>query len=76
MMNFYKNLGGNSGISAYEIGADSITIRFKDGAKYHYNYSSTGRSDIEHMKSLASRGRGLNSFVSRVVRKRFAYKVA
>jgi len=74
-MNRYKNLGGNSGVSSYEIGDDYIIVEFSDGAGYLYNYNSTGRSDIETMKSLAVSGRGLNSFISRNVRKRFAEKL-
>lgn len=74
-MERYKNLGGDSGVSAYEIGSDSITVQFNDGAMYLYNYASTGREAIETMKSLATSGRGLNSFISRSVKKRYASKL-
>jgi len=74
-MERYKNLGGSSGISAYEVGSDSIIVEFSDGSAYLYDYSSPGATDVEHMKSLAASGRGLNSFISREIRKRYAEKL-
>lgn len=71
----YKNRGGNSGIDSYETGADSITVQFKDGAVYLYTAQSAGAANIEEMKSLAVAGHGLNSFISRNVRKRYAHKL-
>jgi hypothetical protein len=75
MMMRYANTGGDSGVFAYEIAMDSIAVEFTDGALYLYTYASTGEPDIEQMKSLAQRGRGLNSFISRFVRKRYARRV-
>lgn len=68
----YKNLSGNSGVAAYEIGEDSIKVEFRDGHRYLYTYQSAGKENIEHMKELAITGRGLNTFISRYVRKRYA----
>ena len=73
-MERYKNLGGDSGVVAYEIGDDSITVQFHDGWKYLYTNQSTGVNDVAQMKSLAISGQGLNSFISRIIRKRFASK--
>lgn len=73
-MERYKNLGRNSGVVSYEISHDSILVVFNDGKKYLYNYSATGSADVEKMKSLAVAGQGLNSFISRVVKKRYASK--
>ena len=73
-MEIYKNLGGDSGIVSYEFIPDGIKVKFRDGWIYTYTYQSTGQSNIEHMKRLAIAGRGLNSFISRVVRKNFASK--
>lgn len=73
-MTIYKNLGGDSGVAAFEIAETSIEVQFKDGATYLYNYQSTGRDDVEHMKKLAVGGVGLNSFIGKHVRKRFASK--
>lgn len=73
-MERYMNLGGDSSVVAYEITDDSIAVKFRDGWVYLYNFRSTGSQDVLHMKALAAAGRGLNSFISRVVKKRFATK--
>ena len=70
----YKNLAGDSAVVAYEIGNDSIKVQFRDGWIYTYNAESAGHSNIEHMKTLASAGSGLNSFISRVVKGQYAAK--
>ena len=74
-MELYKNLGGNSGVSAYEIGAESITVQFTSGAVYLYTYKSAGNSNIETMKSLAVTGKGLNSFIMRNVKEGYESKL-
>jgi hypothetical protein len=74
-MEYYKNLGGSSGVAAFEVSNDSITVQFKDGSVYLYNYNSTGNRNIEHMKALAVAGQGLNSFIGRFVRKRYAQRL-
>ncbi|NVL89550.1 MAG: hypothetical protein HWN69_00950 [Desulfobacterales bacterium] len=74
-MERYKNLGGNSGVSAYEIGDDSIKVEFSDNALYLYTYASAGSHNIEQMKNLALQGHGLNSFINTTVRKGYASKL-
>lgn len=74
-MEKYKNLGGDSGVRAYEIGTDSITVQFSTGSVYLYSYQSAGRDNIEQMKVLAVSGTGLNSFIMRNVKKAFAAKL-
>lgn len=73
-MEAYGNLGGNSNVTAYEIGNDWIKVQFRDGAIYTYTYQSAGQVNIEQMKKLAAAGRGLNSFISSDVRKAYASK--
>ena len=73
-MERYKNLSGISNVSTYEIGHESILVQFNDAALYLYTYQSAGTSNIEEMKALAVRGQGLNSFINRVVRKKYARK--
>ena len=73
-MERYKNLGGNSGVMAYEIGSDFIRVQFFDGSIYLYTYASAGSHNIEHMKQLARNGQGLNSFINTTVRKAYARK--
>lgn len=74
-MERYRNISRKSGIASFEISADSITIRFTTGATYLYNYAATGERNIEQMKILARRGMGLNSFIGKVVKNKFAAKL-
>jgi hypothetical protein len=74
-MERYKNLGGDSGVVAYEIGPGSIKVEFGDGGLYLYNNQSAGTESIEVMKKLAIAGEGLNSFINRKVRKGYASKL-
>lgn len=78
-MQLYKNLSGQSGVIAYEIGNDSIDVKFreisKDGSStYKYSRSHTGLHHVEQMKRLATAGLGLNSYINKNVRKLYASK--
>ncbi len=72
-MTTYRNLSGNSSVRYYYSYGSSIKIRFSGvgrwggirSSTYIYTYYSAGSSVIEYMKSLASRGKGLNSYVNR-----------
>ena len=75
-MTRYRNRSGNSGVVAYALGKDSITLEFGEGAIYEYTADSAGRTNIERMKALAADGRGLAAFVARNVRERFARKLS
>lgn len=74
-MRRYKNLDGNSGVRAYSIQPDSITVQFADGASYLYTYASAGKSNIEEMKFLAENGRGLSTFISQHVHDAYREKL-
>ncbi len=71
----YRNLSRKSGVVAYRIARDSITVEFEDGAIYLYTEESAGRSNLETMKDLADAGRGLSTFIVRHVRKAYAAKL-
>ncbi len=73
-MEAYKNLSGGSGIKAYEIGTNFIRVQFSKGSVYLYTYESAGAHDIEQMKELASKGKGLNSFINTTVYHDYARK--
>ena len=73
-MVLYKNLSGNSGVLAYSLEPGSILVRFNDGWEYLYTGISAGMQNIAQMKSLALNGQGLNSFINRVVRNKYASK--
>ena len=61
----YLDIDNDSGIEAYEIGLDKISVKFKKKKKiYVYSYASAGKENIEHMKKLAQSGDGLNSFIN------------
>ena len=67
-MTRYRHLHGESGVSAYEIGPRSITVRFADGKTYRYTHAKTGLAEVEAMKALAAQGNGLATFINQHVR--------
>ncbi|MBI1326213.1 MAG: hypothetical protein GC136_01055 [Alphaproteobacteria bacterium] len=73
-MKQYLDSNGDSGVAAYDVGADFIHVRFKDGWIYEYTSSSVGAHSLDAMKSLARSGDGLNSFINKQVRKKYARK--
>lgn len=73
-MQLYKNLGRDSGVYGYELGDGFIRVQFLDGAIYLYTHSSAGEQNINEMHRLAECGQGLNSYIGRVVRKRYERK--
>jgi len=74
-MKTYKNLSGQSGVSAYEIGKTYIRIKFHgESGIYTYDYTRPGKKEVEHMKLLAQKGEGLSTYISQEVRTNFAYK--
>lgn len=74
-MEAYANLGGDSGVVAYEIGPDSITVQFWDGGVYVYTNASAGSANIAQMKAMARQGYGLNAFINTRVRLRYARRL-
>ena len=75
-MENYKNLGGNSGVKAFEIGSDFIKVKFSDNSIYLYSYRKPGRSHVETMKTLAKNGSGLNSYINLNVKFSYEAKLA
>lgn len=68
-MESYRNSGGDSGVSEYEIGSDYIKIKFSGTARiYTYSYRSAGSNHVEKMKNLARSGSGLNGYVNTYVK--------
>ena len=74
-METYKNLGGQSGVAAFEVSESSIAVKFSDGAIYSYSDRSAGAANIEHMKLLALQGHGLNSFINSYVKMKYERKI-
>lgn len=68
-MERYGNAGGDSGVYAYEIGSDYITVMFSGTSRtYTYSYRKAGSSHVEQMKILARNGSGLNSYINKYVK--------
>ena len=67
-MNRYRNSGGDSGVSGYEIGIDYIQIRFSTGKIYSYSYRRAGKRHVDQMKILAEKGKGLNTYLNKYVK--------
>ena len=73
-MEKYKNLSGKSPVTSFEIGEDFIRVQFSGGHIYRYTNVSAGFRNIEHMKQLAIKGRGLGTFISKKVHDKYARK--
>lgn len=75
-MPLYKDINGDSGVSAYEIKLDSIVVHFERGGSYLYTTASAGAVHIAEMKRLAEKGDGLNAYIYKYVRKKYAAKLS
>jgi hypothetical protein len=73
-MQRYGGADRDSGIDAYEVGANYMRVRFINGGTYLYTYRSAGKRHIENMKALAYSGRGLNTYINDNVRQLFERK--
>jgi hypothetical protein len=74
-MQRYKNLGGDSGVVAYDIDAGQIIVQFRNGDRYLYTEDSAGAANVAKMQELAVAGRGLSAFISQHVHDRYERKV-
>ncbi|CAM3462863.1 hypothetical protein GCM10016272_05710 [Psychrobacter glaciei] len=75
-MEKYRDIGGNSGISAYEIGDDFIIVCFAKGGVYLYDYFTTGSYHVNNMVRLARMGNGLNGYINLNAKYTYARKIA
>lgn len=73
-MTSYKNLNGNSGVTAYQIQEEGIYVRFQNDVTYYYSYAAPGKEHVEKMKELAEQGKGLSTYISQKVRGNFDHK--
>ena len=66
MTPYHSKSGKKSGVKAFKIGKDYIMVLFDHSDKlYIYNYSVTGRSMVEEMKSRALEQKGLSTYISK-----------
>lgn len=71
-MKHYADDGHETGVQAYEAGADYIRVRFTNGAQYLYDERSAGAEHVREMKKRAAKGAGLSTYISQHVRDRYA----
>lgn len=68
-MQQYANSSRTSGVRAFHTESNLTGVHLSDGGVYTYTYASTGSGNVEHMKMLAHADPGLNSFITRNVKK-------
>lgn len=75
-MERYKNLSGQSNVVAYELSEGAITVQFASGTYRTYVYDSKrpGPVMVAELQRLAMAGRGLNSYISSIVKSNFSHK--
>ena len=71
-MNRYKDIDGDSGITAYEVGTDFLRVEFDNKAIYRWTYASAGPQHVEAMKILTAHNDELNAYINRFVKKLYA----
>ncbi len=71
----YKNLGGKSTVSRFEILKDIVTVKFTDSSCYNYSNQSAGVANIEQMKKLAAAGKGLGTFITANLKDKWMRKI-
>ena len=74
-MQRYRDVSGDSGVSAYETGPQSIIVRFKDGGTYLYDTVNPGPRFVSAMKKRAAEGKGLATYINQHVRERYAARL-
>jgi hypothetical protein len=64
MKKYISKSGKQSGVTAYQIGADNIIIQFNHDTVYKYSYSSCGKQTTDALKELALASKGLGTYIS------------
>ncbi len=71
----YGNRDGHSGVVSYAMVDGGIAVRFVDGAVYLYDGDCPGPMHVARMKALARGGRGLATYISRRVGRRYTARL-
>jgi hypothetical protein len=71
----YKDLSAGSGVRYFEPGPGFIRLWFVDGRGYEYDEMKPGRRHVDAMKRRAEGGKGLATYVSQHVKKKYARKL-
>lgn len=64
MVQYNSNSGKESGVTAYQLSAKAIFVRFRDGAVYKYSYQSCGKIHVDAMKICALASLGLSTYIA------------
>lgn len=72
----YGNRHGGSGVRAWAITGDTLSVEFVDGAVYDYRRQDIGSRLFTAACAAARAGRGLSSCISRHLRERYAARHA
>lgn len=70
----YGNRHGGSGVRAWAIVGDTLSVEFVDGAVYDYRRQDIGARLFTAACAAARAGRGLSSCISRHLRQRYAMR--
>jgi len=73
-MQQYSGDEHDTGVAAYNLDADSITVLFKEGWYYLYDAKKPGIGHVKKMKELAKQGSGLSTYISQHVRENYQKK--
>lgn len=68
----YGNRHGGSGVRAWAIDSDTLSVEFVDGPVYDYRRREVGGRCFDAACAAARAGRGLSSCISRHLRDRYA----
>ena len=63
-----------TGVVAYHIDDNSITVQLQDGSFYLYDDKKPGSDHVNKMKSLAKTGIGLSTYISKFVKESYKRK--
>ena len=74
-MQRYQSSNKNTGVIAYEVVPDGISIKFRDGSVYLYTIQFTGKTHIAQMQALAKKGAGLTTYINQHVRENYLEKL-
>jgi len=73
-MHRYPDDGHTTGVIAYNLGHDSITVLFAEGWRYLYDSDKPGARHVKNMQELALQGCGLGTYISQHVRENYKKK--
>jgi hypothetical protein len=73
VLTLYGNLGGHSGVIAYQTGEDFLKVLFRNQPRlYVYDFAEPGPAHVNRMQRLAATGLGLSGYISKHVRNSYS----